>query len=50
VVSGLEAKEEVAFEAINRRGRNIHVGITITSIKHHDGIINGAILILDERK
>jgi two-component system CheB/CheR fusion protein len=41
--------EELEINAVNRRGRNVTINITITPIKNNDGNNHGAILILDEK-
>jgi two-component system, chemotaxis family, CheB/CheR fusion protein len=50
IVNGYGNIEEVVLKAVNRRGRSIDVGISITAMKDHEGNIHGAILILEEKE
>jgi two-component system, chemotaxis family, CheB/CheR fusion protein len=49
ITNGYGSIEELELSAVNRRGRNITINISISPIKNYDGNINGAILILDEK-
>jgi two-component system, chemotaxis family, CheB/CheR fusion protein len=49
ITNGYGNIEELELNAVNRRGRNVTISVSITPIKNYDGNINGAILILDEK-